>query len=119
MVEVALRTIGVTGLIVGGGILFVICERFKDATTPKVEACKRWGIGIATVGFAALLASVLPWLALHCPALFIAQKVQVARYRAPGNAELSHEVRAVGQISAFRAFPNHLDHASDPVVLRP
>jgi hypothetical protein len=49
----------------------------------------------------------------------IPQKVQIARHGAPGHAELSHEVGAIGRIPTGGTIPHHLDHAPDPVILRP
>ena len=37
---------------------------------------------------------------------------------APRDADLAHEVPAVGQAAGFRALAHHLDHAPDAVVLR-
>ncbi len=49
---------------------------------------------------------------------FVPQEIQVSRHRAPGDAKLFHEVRAVGRMAAPRALPHHLDHAPNSVILR-
>ena len=48
----------------------------------------------------------------------VAQEIQVSGDGAPRDAELAHEVPAVGQAPGFRALAHHLDHAPDAVVLR-
>jgi len=47
----------------------------------------------------------------------VPQEIQVSRHRAPGDAKLFHEVRAVGRIPGGFALPHHLDHAPNPVIL--
>ena len=51
-------------------------------------------------------------------AFLVTQKVQVPGHRAPGDAELGHEIGAVGRFPACASLPDHLDHAPDAVVLR-
>ena len=46
-------------------------------------------------------------------ALLVAQEIQVSDDGAPRDAELAHEVPAVGQVAGFRALAHHLDPAPD------
>ena len=48
----------------------------------------------------------------------VPQDIQVARNRVAGDAELLHEVHAVGRIPFGGAFPHHLDHPPNAVILR-
>jgi len=52
-------------------------------------------------------------------AFFVTQEVEVPCHRAPGYTELGHKVRAVDQFPAGHAFPDHLEHAPDAVILGP
>ena len=52
-------------------------------------------------------------------AFFVAQEVDIPSHRAPGDAEFGHKVRAVDQFPAGHAFPDHLEHTPDTVILGP